>query len=221
MHPTLEDSKLLGDFAEDVVCKYFEASGFSMTRFGVEHIFPKWLNEIQEASDALLNQRQSRIAHEQQQEFVRFLRGFPDFVAIRKEPDEQGSREIFPVEVKFRTERKFDGYGGLMTAIRLSQESVKRYKDYWPSTLLVVVCYHDRTMIATRASKPRERPDGRVPIRDSGWRQSWFYNVKESGFLPIWTLKQGYFDAEQGHAAVAEIIGWADLVKNRENLIVE
>ena len=80
----LEEEKLLGDYTENVVKRLFEASGFHMERFGVEHLFNKRLSEVREEFAARRDDRVSRESFEEQQEFVRFLRCFPDFEAIRK-----------------------------------------------------------------------------------------------------------------------------------------
>lgn len=162
---TLEENKQIGDFTEDAVCAYFEASGFSMFRFGVEHIFPDWAGVIADDAYADRKVRGASDIFEQQQNLTKFLRSFPDFVAIRTAPSETGVREIFPVEVKFRTERVFPAAARPSHFIRLSDDSVAGYGKHWPSTLLVVVCYHARTMIATRIDKLKKVPDSQVLSR--------------------------------------------------------
>lgn len=220
----LEDARLLGDFTEDVVKRLFEDSGFHMERFGVEHLFGEHLAEIQEQFEARRDDRVSIEAFDEQQEFTRFLRCFPDFVAIRKEKDARGVREIFPVEVKFRTEREFhdpDRPGEQpMSAIRLSTDSVSLYQEYWPSTLLVVVLYRARTVVATRVKKLRQVPDGRVQARGSGGRD-WFFNVESHWFRPLWKFDQGYYDEARCKEAVAQIVAWAGEVTEREHLSVD
>lgn len=218
---TLDAHKVIGDFTESAVQSYFEASGFSMTRFGVEHIFPQWTDVIVEDAHADPRKRGTFEAFAQQQDFSRFLRSFPDFVAIRTAPGPDGVREIFPVEVKFRTERVFSGEDRPLHTIRLSRESVAGYKCHWPSTLLVVVCYHARSMIGTRVRKLKEVSDSRVPIKESGYRRSWFYNVAHHGFRRLWDFEQGWFDAALGAETVARVITFADQVAQREGLSME
>ena len=219
----LEDAKLLGDFTEEVVERLFEDSGFHMERFGVEHLFARRLAEVQEQFEARRHDRVSADAFEEQQAFVGFLRCFPDFVTIRKEPDAQGAREVFPVGVKFRTERVFpdpDRPGrDAMRAIRLSTESVSLYQHYWPSTLLVIVLYGARTIIGTRVRKLRRIPDGRVPLHGGG--RDWFFNTESHWLRPLWRFDQGYYDEARCRAAVGEIVAWADEVKGRERLVVD
>lgn len=216
--PALEENKLVGTFAENAVRDYFEASGFTMCRFGVEHVFPEWAEVIAEDAHADPQMRGTLDTFAQQQNLSRFLRSFPDFVAIRTVPSRNGVREIFPVEVKFRTERVFPGKGRPLQAVRLSDDSVAGYKEHWPSTLLVVVCYRNRTMLGTRVGKLAKIPDSRVPIRDSGHRRSWFYNIAGNGFRPLWDFEQGCFDPVLGARTVAEVITFADQARQREGL---
>jgi len=124
-----------------------------MFRFGVEHIFPDWAGVIAEDAYADRKIRGTSDSFEQQQDLTKFLRSFPDFMAIRTAPSETGIREIFPVEVKFRTEQVFSRAGRQSHFIRLSNDSVAGYRKHWPSTLLVVVCHRAQTMIATRIDR--------------------------------------------------------------------
>lgn len=218
---TLEENKQVGDFTENAVCAYFEASGFSMFRFGVEHIFPDWAGVIADDAYADRKVRGTRDVFKQQQHLTRFLRSFPDFMAIRTAPGETGIREIFPVEVKFRTEQVFPRAGRQSHYIRLSNDSVAGYRKHWPSTLLVVVCYRARTIIATRIVNLTEAPDSQVPIKDSGYRKSWFHNSARNGFRPLWDFEQGYFDFDLGTETVGDVIAFADLAAQRDDLALE
>lgn len=214
----LEEEKLLGDFTEDVIKGLFEESGFHMERFGIEHLFNERLAEIHEQFEARRYERVSKDAFEAQQEFVGFLRCFPDFVAIRKERNADGIREIFPVEVKFRTEREFedlDRPGSRLSTIRLSTNSVALYQQYWPSTLLVVVLYRARTIIGTRVKKLKQVPDGRIQARGiSGG--DWLYNVEEHCFRPLWKFQQGYYDEARCRQAAEQVATWAAEVRQRD-----
>ena len=218
---TLEENKQVGDFTENAVCAYFEASGFSMSRFGVEHIFPDWAGVIADDAYADRKLRGTPDIFEQQQDLTKFLRSFPDFMAIRTAPSGTGTREIFPVEVKFRTEQVFPRLGRQSHFIRLSNDSVAGYRKHWPSTLLVVVCYRARTMIATRIDKLTDVPDSRVPIKASDYRKSWLYNSARNGFRPLWDFEQGYFDFDLGAETVGDVIAFADLAAQRDDLALE
>jgi len=192
-----------------------------MFRFGVEHIFPDWAGVIADDAYADRKVRGASDIFEQQQNLTKFLRSFPDFVAIRTAPSETGVREIFPVEVKFRTERVFPAAARPSHFIRLSDDSVAGYGKHWPSTLLVVVCYHARTMIATRIDKLKKVPDSQVPIKASDYRKSWLYDIARNGFRSLWDFEQGYFDADLAAETVAGVIAFADLVAQRDDLSLE
>ncbi len=91
----------------------------------------------------------------------------------------------------------------------------------WPSTLLVVVCHRARTMIATRVDRLTRVSDSRVPIEASDYRKSWLYNVARDGFRPLWDFEQGYFDFDLGAETVGDVIAFADLAAQRDDLALE
>lgn len=213
MSDRLETNKVIGDFVEKTIRDYFEESGFYMTPFGVEQIFgclaPVILND--RYSDP--SQRGDETTFTNQWDLARFLRSFPDFVAIRAASGKNGVREIFPVEVKFRVERCFGPPDDRITTVRLSDERLMSYQSHWPSTLLVVVGYHSRSIIGTRVRKLVRLPDHRVPIGDRPSRRSWFYDIKSCQFRPLWKSEQGWFCEERGRLAAEKIIKHVDEVR--------
>ncbi|MCB8882890.1 hypothetical protein ACELLULO517_21770 [Acidisoma cellulosilytica] len=208
-----EDDKLIGEFAEEAIRAYFEASGFTMHRMGIEHLLPGTIDALHE--DLLPDPRVAghKDAMDQNLELVARLRFLPDFLAISRDLNARGVRDIFPVEVKFRTERDFSADGLTLRTVRLSRKSVAAYRDLWPTTLLVVVCYRGRRIIGTRVRKLVEIPDGRVSIRDSLWRGSWFYSIRSCEFLELPRFRQGCFDADGAKVIVDEVITFAEEVR--------
>ena len=73
-------------------------------------------------------------------------------------------------------------------------------------------------MIGTRVGKLAKIPDSWVPIRDSGHRRSWLYDIAGNGFRPLWDFEQGCFDAVLGAQTVADVIAAADQLRQREDL---
>jgi len=218
----LEDNKLLGDFTENAIKKYFEKSGFEMVRFGVEHFLKQpLLDFVYDSINANWPHQYRDNVGTIQDSFTRFLRGHPDFIAIRPDFYGKGLPGIFPVEVKFRTERVFLGKGNPLHTVRLSKQHIETYSKYWPSTLVVVVCYKAKTILATRLKKLEEKPDFRVPIEAHDRRASWFYDLKQFEFHPLWSFKEDIFDADLGRKTALDIVKWADEVKTRNRLAID
>jgi hypothetical protein len=208
-----EDDKLIGEFAEAVVKALFEASGFVMYRFGIEHLLPAVIGALHEFHLPDPAVASDERATNLKLDLIARLRYSPDFLAISAEPNASGVRDIFPVEVKFRTERDFSNGGAVLRTLRFSREGIAAYRSQWPTTLLVVVCYRAQKMIGTRVCKLREVSDARVAMRDSVWRGSWFYNVRSCDFQELARFRQGWFDAQEVNDAVNEIISFAEEVR--------
>jgi len=218
----LEENKLLGDYTEDAIREYFERCGFFMVKFGVEHFLKKPLLDI------VCDSRNINWPHYyeknvgiKQDIFTQFLRCHPDFIAIHPDFYGKGLTGIFPVEVKFRTERIFPGKGNPLHTVRLSKQHIETYSQYWPSTLVVIVCYKAKTILGTRLEKLKEKRDFRVPIEAHDGRASWFYDLKQFDFHPLWTFKEDIFDPDLGRETALKIVEWADEVKTRNGLAVD
>lgn len=210
----LEDNKLIGEFVEEAVCRYFQDCGFEMIRFGVEHFFPESLLDLirNDVGAALWPGQYEKTANKQLA-FTEFLRSHPDFIAVHEGLYGKKIPGVFPVEVKFRTERIFPGNRRPLRTIRLSNARVEAYRTYWPSTILVVVCYKSKSLIATRIDKLPKTRDGRVPIAAYPGRGSWFYDIDSSDFRPLSSFCENVFDVERERAMVSEIVSFADEVR--------
>ena len=205
-----DEATAIGPYAEKAISDLFERSGYEVEPFGIERLFGRHLDIITTERDAKPSDR-TRVRHEHQQQFVNFLRSFPDFVVFRRGSGCQSDHQVFPVEIKFRQERMFrDG----LTTVRLSLDTVRRYNNYWPSTLLVVVCYHQRTILATRIHKLRLREDSRIPIRLHERRRSWFFDLEQHDFLPLWKFVNGYFSREDVERTATAVVTWANRLRS-------
>ena len=76
-------------------------------------------------------------------------------------------------------------------------------------------------MIATRIDRLTKVPDSGVPIKESDYRKSWLYNSARNGFRPLWEFEQGYFDFDLGAETVDDVIAFADVAAQRDDLALE
>jgi hypothetical protein len=207
-----DEATAIGQYAEGAISDLFKRSGYDIEPFGIERVFKRHLEIITAERDATPSVR-NKLAYEHQRPFVDFLRSFPDFVAFRNASGCQRYHEVFPVELKFRQERMFrDG----LTTVRLSLDTIRRYKNYWPSTLLAIVCYHRRTILATRIHKLRLREDSRIPISLHERRRSWFFDLEQHDFLPLWKFVNGYFSQEDVERTATAVVTWANRLRSSQ-----
>ena len=181
------DRALVGEYAEEAVCRLFEHSGYVIVPFGIERVFERHLDIIRSVRGST---------------FIDFLRSFPDFVAIRTATEQDRCNEMFALEIKFRHERTL--VNGEI-AVRLSTDMIERYKAYWPSTMLVMVCYHKRTVLVT--SVHNLQSDCIHNRRDR------FFDLGRCGFQPLWQRFPGHFSQVEVERVAADVIAWADEVE--------
>lgn len=84
------DRTLVGEYAEEAVCRLFERSEYVIVPFGIERVFERHLDIIRSLRGS---------------NFIDFLRSFPDFIAIRTVTEQDRCNEMFALEIKFRHER--------------------------------------------------------------------------------------------------------------------
>jgi hypothetical protein len=193
---SFRDRTLVGEYAEEAVRELFERSGYVILPFGIERLFEGY-------PDITKRVRGSTPA---QRSFVDFLRSFPDFVAIRKAAERDGYDEAFPIEVKFRCERTWvDG----TTTVQLSTDMINRYKTYWPSTLLVMVCHTKRTVLAISVQNLQLNLDEMYYHR----RGRGYFDLERCGFQPLWQLLHGHFSQVEVERVAADVIAWDREVK--------
>ena len=193
---SFSDRTLVGEYAEAAVRKLFERSGYVMLPFGIERLF-------EGSPDVTKRVRGSTPA---QRSFVEFLRSFPDFVAICMATERDGHNEVFPIEVKFRREHTW--VDGTIT-VQLATEMINRYKAYWPSTLLVMICQTKRTVLAISVQNLQLDLD-EIYYQHRG---RGYFDLERCGFRPLWQLLHGRFSQVEVERVAADVIAWDREVK--------